>query len=40
MSRMDCILFGTDLNLMAVPGVVNYARVKFDQAARLSTALS
>lgn len=26
------ILVGTDLNLMAVPGVVNYARVKFDQA--------
>ncbi len=25
------ILVGTDLNLMAVPGVVNYARVKFDQ---------
>src|SRR3954469_12227071 len=25
------ILIGTDLNLMAVPGVVNYARVKFDQ---------
>ena len=25
------ILLGTDLNLMAVPGVVNYARVKFDQ---------
>ena len=25
------ILPGTDLNLMAVPGVVNYARVKFDQ---------
>ena len=24
------ILLGTDLNLMAVPGVVNYARVKFD----------
>ncbi|HSP45570.1 MAG TPA: c-type cytochrome [Chthoniobacterales bacterium] len=24
------ILPGTDLNLMAVPGVVNYARVKFD----------
>ena len=34
------ILLGTNLNLMAVPGVVNYARVKFDQAARLSTALS
>lgn len=26
------ILLGTDLNLMAVPGVVNYARVKFDRA--------
>jgi cytochrome c oxidase subunit 2 len=26
------ILIGTDMNLMAVPGVVNYARVKFDQA--------
>lgn len=25
------LLLGTDLNLMAVPGVVNYARVKFDQ---------
>ena len=25
------ILVGTNLNLMAVPGVVNYARVKFDQ---------
>jgi len=25
------ILLGTDLNLMAVPGVVNYARAKFDQ---------
>lgn len=25
------ILLGTDLNLMAVPGAVNYARVKFDQ---------
>lgn len=25
------ILLGTDLNLMAVPGVVNYARVKFDR---------
>lgn len=25
------ILVGTDLNLMAVPGVVNYARVKLDQ---------
>jgi Heme/copper-type cytochrome/quinol oxidases, subunit 2 len=25
------ILLGTDLNLMAVPGVVNYARVKLDQ---------
>lgn len=25
------ILLGTDLNLTAVPGVVNYARVKFDQ---------
>jgi cytochrome c oxidase subunit 2 len=25
------ILLGTDLNLMAVPGVVNYTRVKFDQ---------
>jgi len=25
------ILAGTDLNLMAVPGVVNYARVKFDR---------
>src|SRR3954454_514257 len=25
------ILLGTDLNLMAVPGVVNYARMKFDQ---------
>jgi len=25
------ILLGTDFNLMAVPGVVNYARVKFDQ---------
>lgn len=25
------ILLGTDLNLMAVPGVVNYARVKFEQ---------
>jgi cytochrome c oxidase subunit II len=25
------IMLGTDLNLMAVPGVVNYARVKFDQ---------
>ncbi len=25
------ILIGTDLNLMAVPGVVNYARMKFDQ---------
>src|SRR6476659_9231637 len=25
------ILPGTDVNLMAVPGVVNYARVKFDQ---------
>src|SRR6476660_8958830 len=25
------ILVGTDLNLMAVPGVVNYARMKFDQ---------
>ena len=25
------ILLGTDLNLMAVPGVVNYARVKFGQ---------
>ena len=25
------ILLGTDLNLMAVPGVVNYARIKFDQ---------
>jgi cytochrome c oxidase subunit 2 len=25
------ILLGTDLNLMAVPGVVNYARVKFDK---------
>jgi cytochrome c oxidase subunit II len=25
------ILLGTNLNLMAVPGVVNYARVKFDQ---------
>jgi cytochrome c oxidase subunit II len=24
------IMLGTDLNLMAVPGVVNYARVKFD----------
>ena len=26
------ILLGTNLNLMAVPGVVNYARVKFDQS--------
>ena len=26
------ILLGPNLNLMAVPGVVNYARVKFDQA--------
>jgi cytochrome c oxidase subunit 2 len=25
------LLIGTDMNLMAVPGVVNYARVKFDQ---------
>lgn len=25
------LLLGTDLNLMAVPGVVNYARVKFDK---------
>lgn len=25
------ILLGTDLNLMAVPGVVNYARLKFDR---------
>lgn len=25
------ILIGTNLNLMAVPGVVNYARVKFDK---------
>ena len=25
------ILLGTDLNLMAVPGVVNYTRVKFDK---------
>jgi cytochrome c oxidase subunit 2 len=25
------ILLGSNLNLMAVPGVVNYARVKFDQ---------
>ena len=25
------ILLGTDLNLMAVPGVVNYARVKFEK---------
>lgn len=25
------IMLGTDLNLMAVPGVVNYARVKLDQ---------
>jgi cytochrome c oxidase subunit 2 len=25
------ILLGTNLNLMAVPGVVNYARVKFDR---------
>ena len=25
------ILLGTDLNLMVVPGVVNYARVKFDK---------
>jgi cytochrome c oxidase subunit 2 len=25
------ILLGTNLNLMVVPGVVNYARVKFDQ---------
>jgi cytochrome c oxidase subunit 2 len=25
------ILLGTDLNLMAIPGVVNYARVKFDK---------
>ena len=25
------ILVGTDLNLMAVPGVVNYARIKFDR---------
>jgi cytochrome c oxidase subunit 2 len=25
------LLAGTNLNLMAVPGVVNYARVKFDQ---------
>ena len=25
------ILLGTDLNLMAVPGVVNYARVRFDK---------
>jgi|ERR1700726_3793383 len=25
------ILLGTDLNLMAVPGVVNYARIKFDR---------
>jgi cytochrome c oxidase subunit II len=25
------ILIGTNLNLMAVPGVVNYARLKFDQ---------
>jgi cytochrome c oxidase subunit 2 len=25
------ILLGTDLNLMVVPGVVNYARVKLDQ---------
>ena len=25
------ILLGTDLNLMVVPGVVNYTRVKFDQ---------
>jgi len=25
------ILLGTDFNLMAVPGVVNYARVKFDR---------
>ena len=25
------LLVGTNLNLMAVPGVVNYARVKFDQ---------
>ena len=33
------ILLGTDLNLMAVPGVVNYARVKFDQPRHLSTSL-
>jgi cytochrome c oxidase subunit 2 len=26
------VLLGTNLNLMAVPGVVNYARIKFDQA--------
>jgi len=26
------ILLGTNLNLMVVPGVVNYARVKFDQS--------
>src|SRR6476646_8317507 len=25
------ILIGTDMNLMAVPGVVNYARMKFDK---------
>jgi cytochrome c oxidase subunit II len=25
------ILLGTDLNLMAIPGVVNYARIKFDK---------
>src|SRR4029077_15743032 len=25
------MLLGTNLNLMVVPGVVNYARVKFDQ---------
>lgn len=28
------ILLGTNLNLMAVPGVVNYARVKFDKPHR------
>jgi cytochrome c oxidase subunit 2 len=36
LSTMDVthglLLVGTNLNLMAVPGVVNYARVKFDQA--------
>ncbi len=33
------ILLGTDLNLMAVPGVVNYARVQLRQTRRASTAL-